>query len=367
MKLGEIAARVGCRIDAGSGTTRPTTSGPTSGDDDCDISRVAGIEQAGPGDLTFVANPKYQAQLATTRASAVIVATTADVGATEAVVLRCDNPYLAFARAVGLLAEHAPPAPGVDPLSSVAPDATLGAGVSIGPFVTIGAGAALGARTIVYPNVVIGPGASIGDDCVLHSQVSVRERVTIGHRVVLQDGVVVGSDGFGFVKQADGTHLKIPQHAAVVIEDDVEIGANTTIDRPAVGETRVGAGSKIDNLVQIAHGVTVGRRVLFAAQVGIAGSTVIEDDVVLAGQVGVAGHIRIGKGVVATAQTGVPNSIDAGEFVSGYPAIANREWLKSAAVFRSLPDMKKRVVDLEQRIHELEEKLAQCLAAAERR
>ena len=352
MKLAEIAERLGCRLDAGS--------------PNIEIGRVAGIEQAGPGDLTFVANPKYQAQLLTTRASAVIVGSAADVPQTQTAVLRCDNPYLAFARAVGLLAEHVPPAPGVDQLSAVAADASLGADVSIGAFVTVGAGASIGARTIVYPNAVIGPGASLGEDCVVHSHVSIRERVSIGHRVVLQDGVVVGSDGFGFVKQADGTHLKIPQHAAVVIEDDVEIGANTTIDRPAVGETRIGAGTKIDNLVQVAHGVTVGRRVLFAAQVGIAGSTVVEDDVVLAGQVGVAGHIRIGKGVVATAQTGVPNSIDAGEVVSGYPAIANRDWLKSAAVFRHLPEMKKRVADLEQRIKELEEKLAQCLPARDR-
>ena len=161
------------------------------------------------------------------------------------------------------------------------------------------------------------------------------------------------------MKQADGTHFKIPQHADVVVEDDVEIGANTTIDRPAVGETRIPAGTKIDNLVQIAHGVTVGRRVLFASQVGIAGSTVVEDDVVLAGQVGVAGHLRIGKGVVATAQTGVPNSVEAGEVVSGYPAIPNRDWLKSSAVFRQLPSLKKRVADLEQRIKELEEKLSE--------
>ena len=201
--------------------------------------------------------------------------------------------------------------------------------------------------------MVIGPGAVVGDDCVVHAHVSIRERVQIGHRVILQDGAVIGSDGFGFVKLADGTHVKIPQHADVVIEDDVEIGANTTIDRPAVGETRISAGTKIDNLVQIAHGVTVGRRVLFAAQVGIAGSTVVEDDVVLAGQVGVAGHLRIGKGVVATAQTGVPNSVDAGEVISGYPAIPNRDWLKSSAVFRQLPSLKKRVADLEQRIAEL--------------
>jgi UDP-3-O-[3-hydroxymyristoyl] glucosamine N-acyltransferase len=195
--------------------------------------------------------------------------------------------------------------------------------------------------------------------------VSIRERVKLGRRVVVQDGAVLGSDGFGFVKLADGTRMKIPQHADVIIEDDVEIGANSTIDRPAVGETRIGAGTKIDNLVQIAHGVTIGRRVVFAAQVGIAGSTVVEDDVVLAGQVGVAGHLRIGKGVVATAQTGVPNSVDPGQLISGYPAIPNRDWLKSSAVFRHLPALKKRVAELEQRIAELQEKLEACRPPSE--
>jgi UDP-3-O-[3-hydroxymyristoyl] glucosamine N-acyltransferase len=252
-----------------------------------------------------------------------------------------------------------PPARGIDRHSSIASDATVGDDVSIGPFVAVGSGAVIGRRTIIYPNVTIGPGARIGDDCVIHSHVSIRERVQIGNRVVLQDGVVAGSDGFGFVKQADGAHLKIPQHADVVIEDDVEIGANTTIDRPAVGETRIQAGAKIDNLVQIGHGVSVGRRALFAAQVGIAGSTVIDDDVVLAGQVGVAGHIRVGRGVIATGQAGLTNSVDEGEFVSGCPAIPNRDWLKSSAVFHQLPDLKKRVADLEQRLRELEDKLAE--------
>jgi UDP-3-O-[3-hydroxymyristoyl] glucosamine N-acyltransferase len=184
--------------------------------------------------------------------------------------------------------------------------------------------------------------------------VSIRERVRIGHRVIVQDGAVVGSDGFGFARRPDGSHHKIPQIGGVVIEDDVEIGANSTIDRPAVGETRIGAGTKIDNLVQIAHGVAVGRHVLLAAQVGVAGSVTIEDNVMLAGQVGVAGHITLGKGVVATAQTGIPNSVEAGAFISGYPAIPNRDWLKSSAVFRKLPELKKLVADLERRIEELE-------------
>ena len=191
---------------------------------------------------------------------------------------------------------------------------------------------------------------------MLHARVSIRERVRLGHRVVVQDGAVIGSDGFGFARRPDGTHHKIPQIGGVVIEDDVEIGANTTIDRPAVGETRIGAGTKIDNLVQIAHGVTIGRNVLLAAQVGIAGSATIEDDVMLAGQVGVAGHITIGKGVVATAQTGIPNSVEAGAFVSGYPG---HRQPRLAARVGGLPQAasssRRLVADLERRIRELED------------
>lgn len=351
MTLRELAERLQCRLE---------------GDGDVEIECVAGIDRAKPGDLTFIANPKYHAQLGTTRASAVIVSTTLPAVGSRAALLRTENPYLAFARALMLLAPPTQPLKGIDPSSAVAADARLGADVAIGAFASIGPGATIGARTVVYPHAVVGAGASIGEDCVVHAHASVREGVRIGHRVILQDGAVVGSDGFGFVRQADGTHLKIPQHADVVIEDDVEIGANTTIDRPAVGETRISAGTKIDNLVQIAHGVTVGRRSLFAAQVGIAGSTVIDDDVTLAGQVGVAGHLRIGKGVVATAQTGIPNSLDAGEFVSGYPAIPNRDWLKSSAVFRQLPALRKRVAELEQRIAELEGKLEACRIPSDR-
>jgi len=341
LKLQDIAVRLRCRLE---------------GDGNIEIERVAGIEQAGPGDLTFLANRKYYPYLETTAASAVIVGNETPANGATMALLRSEHPALSFAHAVTLFVSAAEPARGIDSLAAIAADAALGDDVSIGPFVAIGAGATIGNRAIIYPNVVIGAGAVIGDDCVLHSHVSIRERVQIGARVILHDGAVIGSDGFGFVKQADGSHFKIPQHGDVVIEDDVEVGANTTIDRPAVGETRVAAGSKIDNLVQIGHGVSVGKRVLFAAQVGVAGSTTVDDDVVLAGQVGVAGHIRIGKGVVATAQTGVPNSIEPGEFVSGYPAIPNRDWLKASAIFRQLPALKKRIVALEARIRELEEK-----------
>jgi len=213
---------------------------------------------------------------------------------------------------------------------------------------------------------VIGPGVRVGDDCVIHSHTTVRERVTIGHRVILHDGVVVGSDGFGFATQKDGTHLKIPQLADVVIEDDVEVGANSTIDRPAVGETRIGAGTKIDNLVQVAHGVALGRRVLLAAQVGIAGSTTIEDDVMMAGQSGVTGHVRVGRGAKIGAKSAVLQSVEAEGFVTGHPAFEHADWRRASIVFRQLPALKKRLDELEHQVAELEEKLAACRAEMNR-
>ena len=338
MKLSELAARLECRLD---------------GDGEIDVTRVVGIEDAAAGDLTFFANAKYARALRATRASAVILGVGAE--AAPCAMLRTPNPYLAFARAMALFAQPWRPAPGIHPRAFVADGAAVAPDASIGPFAVVERGTRIGARTIVHAHVTIGPEAEIGDDCVIHSRVSIREGVTLGHRVVVQDGAVIGSDGFGFAHDADGAHLKIPQVGGVVIEDDVEIGANTAIDRPAVGETRIRAGAKIDNLVQIAHGVTVGRHALLAAQVGIAGSTTIEDSVTLAGQVGVAGHLTIGKGTVATAQTGIPNSVDAGSFISGYPAIPNRDWLKASAVFRKLPELRKTLAELQARIARLEQ------------
>jgi UDP-3-O-[3-hydroxymyristoyl] glucosamine N-acyltransferase len=342
VKLRELAERLACRLE---------------GDGEIDIHRVAGIEQAVAGDLTFLSNPRYLRLLPETRASAVIL--DESMPSAPCAMLRSPHPYLSFANAVVLFAPASTPRPGIDPLSAVAADATLGPGVAIGAFVSIGPGARIGARTVIYPNVTIGEGASIGDDCVIHAQASIRERVQIGHRVIVQDGASIGSDGFGFVRRPDGTHQKIPQISHVVIEDDVEIGANAAIDRPAVGETRVRAGAKIDNLVQIAHGVTVGRNTLLAAQVGIAGSSTVGDNVTLAGQVGVAGHIEIGDGVRASAQSGIPNSVDAGAFVSGYPAIDNHDWLRASAVFRRLPELRRTIQQLDRRIAELESRLAQ--------
>lgn len=340
MKLKEIAERLECRLE---------------GDGEIEIKRVAAIEDASAGDLTFFTNPKYARELRTTKASAIILSEKAEP--VPCAMLRVQHPYLAFAKAVSLFAVDDRPAAGIHPLASVAASAAVAEDASIGPFTVVGDGARIGSRTIVHSNVAIGNGAQVGADCVVHSRVSIRERVQIGDRVIVQDGAVIGSDGFGFAARPDGTHQKIPQVGGVVIEDDVEIGANAAIDRPAVGETRVGAGSKIDNLVQVAHGVTIGRNVLLAAQVGIAGSTTIEDAVTLAGQVGVSGHITIGKGTIATAQTGIPNSVDAGSFISGYPAIDNRDWLKSSAVFRKLPELRKAIADLEARLAELEARL----------
>jgi UDP-3-O-[3-hydroxymyristoyl] glucosamine N-acyltransferase len=330
MRLRELAARLDCRLD---------------GDGDVEIARVAGIQDAGPGDVTFLANPKYEKLLPLTRASAVIAREGS--AAAPCAMLRARDPYLAFARAVGLFAPAWRPSPGLHALTAIGRDATIGADVSIGAFVAIGEGAAIGDRTVIFPNVTIGPGARIGDDCVVHANVSIRERVTIGNRVILQNGVVIGGDGYGFVRRGDGTHEKIPQVAAVVIEDDVELGANTTVDRPAVGETRIKAGTKIDNLVQIAHGVVVGRNVLMAAQVGVAGSTEIGDDVVFGGQVGVGGHLTIGRGAVAVGQSGVTNSLEPRAMVAGYPAIDSREWRRASVLFRRLPELKRRLERLE--------------------
>lgn len=333
MKLRELAERLGCRLE---------------GDGNVEIVRVAGIQDAQPGDLTFLANPKYEATVAQTRASAVLLRDEAP--SAPCAMLRTSDPYLAFARAVGFFAPAWRPAAGTHALAAVAADARIGGNVSIGAFVSIGEGASIGDNTVVFPNVTIGPGVQIGADCVIHSNVAIRERVIIGRRVVLQDGVVIGSDGYGFVRRGDGTHEKIPQIATVVIEDDVELGANTTVDRPAVGETRIRTGTKIDNLVQIGHGVTVGRNVLMAAQVGIAGSTDVDDDVVFGGQVGVGGHLTIGRGSVAVGQSGVTNSLEPGAMVAGYPAIDSREWRKASVVFKRLPELKRRIETLEARL-----------------
>jgi UDP-3-O-[3-hydroxymyristoyl] glucosamine N-acyltransferase len=340
LKLRDLAERLHCRLE---------------GDGDLDITRVAGIEDAGPGDLTFLANQKYASLVARTRASAIILSDSAPPA--PCAMVRAAHPYRSFADALSVLGRSEQPPAGIHPSAIVAPEARIGSDVSIGPLVVIATGAEIGDRVALHAHVVIGPGARIGPDSILHARVTVRERSILGARVVVQDGAVIGSDGFGFVTDSDGHHHKIPQQSIVVIEDDVEIGANTTIDRPAVGETRIGRGTKIDNLVMIAHGVQIGEGTILAAQVGIAGSSKLGRGVVLAGQVGVAGHIEIGDRARATAQTGIPSSVEAFALVSGYPAIDNRDWLKAVAIFRTLPELKRRLSDLMGRLEALEKRI----------
>jgi UDP-3-O-[3-hydroxymyristoyl] glucosamine N-acyltransferase len=334
--LGELARRLECSVE---------------GDAAIEIRRVAKIEDAGPGDLTFLANPRYASKLATTRASAVIL-NGEDVAAPCAVI-RSKSPYLTFARAAQVLAPAQTFAAGIHALAHVAPDAHVDPSATVSAFAVIGSGARIGARTIIHPHVVVGDGTAIGSDCVLHAHVSIRERCSIGARVIIQNGAVVGSDGYGFAQRPDGSHEKIPQTGPVVIEDDVEIGANTTIDRPAVGETRIKAGTKIDNLVQVGHGVVVGKHVLLAAQVGIAGSTVVGDHVMFGGQAGAAGHLTIGDRVKVGARAAIFSSVPDEAFVAGTPAIDNEEWKKASAVFRKLPELRRKLMELEARLAEI--------------
>jgi UDP-3-O-[3-hydroxymyristoyl] glucosamine N-acyltransferase len=262
--------------------------------------------------------------------------------------------YLAFARAVAILMPASRPAPGISGLAVIDATAQIGPDVSIAPFVVIGAGARVGARTILESHVVVGTGVAIGADCHIHALAAIREGTELGQRVVIQSGAVIGSDGFGFARRPDGGHEKIPQVARVVIEDDVEIGANSTVDRPAIGETRIGAGTKIDNLVQVAHGVRIGREVLLAAQVGIAGSTVLEDRVVMAGQSGATGHVTLGKGAVVGAKSAVTKDIGAGEHVAGVPAGDVAAWRESAVLVRRLPEFRETLAQLDARLKLLE-------------
>jgi UDP-3-O-[3-hydroxymyristoyl] glucosamine N-acyltransferase len=338
--LADLARRLACLLE---------------GDGSIEITRVASLDDAGPGDVTFLSNPKYASKLATTRASAVIADD--QVATAPCAILRTPQPYLTFAAAVGVLTPPESIAPGISPLAAIDPTAVLGPDVAIGPFVSIGARARVGARTVVRPHVAIGRGASVGVDCVIHAHVSIREDVVLGDRVVVQDAAVVGSDGFGFARRPDGSHQKIPQVGRVVVEDDVEIGAQSAIDRPAIGETRIGGGTKIDNLVQVAHGVHIGRNVLLAAQSGIAGSTVLDDDVVMAGQSGATGHVHLGRGAKVGAKSAVTKDVPAGHHVAGIPAGDVEEWREATVLARRLPELRKAVAELESRLAALEAKV----------
>ncbi|HKW66269.1 MAG TPA: UDP-3-O-(3-hydroxymyristoyl)glucosamine N-acyltransferase [Terriglobales bacterium] len=327
MKLGELAATLGARLENGSPET--------------EITGVAGIEEAGAGQITFVANPRYAGAARTTKAAAVIVAE--DFPAANTALLRSRNPYLDFARAIELFYRPPKYAVGVHSTAVVHPSAKIGKNASIGPYVVVDEDVQIGKNCVLLAHAVIYRGARIGHNFLAHAHAVVRENCRLGDNVTLQNGAVIGGDGFGFAKDNEGRWRKIAQSGPAVLEDDVEVQANACVDRASIGETRVGKGTRIDNLVQVGHGSRVGNNTLLCAQVGLAGSTEVGDNVILAGQVGVAGHCKIGDGVIATAQSGIPNDVAAGKVVSGYPAIDNRLWLRCVAVFNRLPELLKMV------------------------
>ncbi len=327
--------------------------GTVVGDGSVAIRGVAGIREASPGDVTFLANARYEAHLVETRASAVICDRQPRVCAIP--LLQVDNPYLAFQQAVRVFRpDFYRPAPGVHPSAVIAPDAVLGEGVSVGPHCVIEAGARLGERSVMMAGGYLGARAEIGADGYLYPRVVVREECVVGARCILHAGVVIGSDGFGFAFDS-GRYHKVPQVGNVVIGDDVEIGAHTCIDRATTDSTRVGDGTKIDNLVQIGHNVVVGRHCIIVAQTGIAGSTQLEDYVTLGGQVGVAGHLRVEKGAMVGAQSGVTRDVKSKEVVSGYPAVPHGAWKRISVLLLRLPQLFQKARDLEQRVETLEQ------------
>lgn len=341
MKLSEIAERLG---------------GTLEGDGRLEIAAVAGLKEAGPGDLSFLANPKYAAQVATTKAAAVIVPSDWDRPAKCALV-RVQNSDQAFALAAEFFHEPVPaPAPGIHPTAVVAGSAKFGAGVSIGAFCTIEEGVVIGAGSVVSAHCHIGYKTTIGSGCLFYPMVSTREFTEIGNRVIIHNGSVVGSDGFGYAVQPDGSRTKIPQIGKVVIEDDVEIGANVTIDRARFGKTRIGKGTKIDNLVQIAHNVVIGEHSVMCGQSGVSGSTTIGSRVILAGQAGLAGHLEVGDGAIVGAQAGVMKDVPPKDFVIGSPAMNHLQTKKMIANMVTLPKLKDKVRQLEAELAELRQK-----------
>ena len=338
MKLAAIAEHIGGILE-GVGTI--------------EIKAVAGLKEAGVGDISFLANPKYAAQVAETRASAVIVPLDWDREVSCALI-RAENSDKAFAEVAQLFHRPVPaPPPGVHPSAVVNESVRLGEGVSIGAHCTIAADVVIGEHTVIQPNCVIGHGTVIGDNCLIYPLVSLREYTEIGHRVIIHNGAVIGSDGFGYAVQPDGSRTKIPQIGNVVIEDDVEIGANVAIDRARFGKTRIGRGTKIDNLVQIAHNVVVGEHSVMCGQAGVSGSTTIGSRVILAGQAGLAGHLEVGDGAIVGAQAGVMKNVPEKDFVMGSPAMNHMVTKKMIANMVTLPKLKDKVKQLEAAVEKL--------------
>jgi UDP-3-O-[3-hydroxymyristoyl] glucosamine N-acyltransferase len=325
MKLQQIASQLNLTLENGS--------------PDTEITGVAGIEEAGPGHVTFVSNPKYTALAKTTKASAVIV--DEKFPPIQTAVLRSKNAYLAFAQAIALFYQPPKYEAGIHSTAAIHPSAKIGKGTHIGPYVSIDRDVEIGANAVLLSHVVIYPGVKIGDNFFAHAHAVVREYCEIGNNVVLQNGVIIGGDGYGFAKDEHGRWQKILQSGPTILEDDVEVQSNSCVDRASVGETRIARGVKIDNLAQVGHGSSVGENTLLCAQVGLAGSTEIGKNAILAGQVGVAGHCHVGDNVIITAQSGTHGDIPAGSMISGAPAFDHKLWLRCMAVFPKLPEMAK--------------------------
>jgi UDP-3-O-[3-hydroxymyristoyl] glucosamine N-acyltransferase len=337
MRLDEIAEKLSCKIE---------------GDGAIQINGVATLEKASSGDLSFLTNPKYFKEAKTTKASAIIVGN--DCPVLNLPMLRHENPYLIFAKAIEIFYSPKPAKPEIHPTAWIADTAKIEKGVSIGAYTYVGDEVIVEEFVDIKANCTIYQKATIGAGTIIHSGSTIREGVKIGKRCIIQNNAVVGSDGFGYAKEQGGSWYKILQAGTVVIGDDVEIGAGTTIDRAALGETSIDAGTKIDNLVQIGHGSMIGKNSLICAQVGLAGSTKVGDEVILAGQVGIAGHLTIGDRAMATAQAGIGHSIEPGKVVSGSPELDNKTWLRATAAFARLPIIQKTVRDLEKRIEAIE-------------
>jgi UDP-3-O-[3-hydroxymyristoyl] glucosamine N-acyltransferase len=342
MKLSEIASKLGCR---------------TEGPPDTEITGVAGIDHAKPGHVTFLANRRYFPLLKTTDASAVLLQDGITMerapGARPISALRSTNPYLDFARAIEFFYESPRYTPGIHPTAVIAKSARIGEGAHIGPYCFVDEDAQIGSNAVLHSFVTIYRGAKIGADFFAHAHAVVREFCSIGDRVILQNGVIIGGDGLGFAKRKDGSWYKIAQSGAAILEDDVEVQANACVDRATVGETRIGRGSKLDDLVLVGHASKVGSNAMLCGQVGLAGSTHVGNGVILAGQVGTAGHLSVGDNTVVTAKSGIPNDVPARAMYSGYPAVDNRQWLKSVAALNRLPELQKRVWELEDEIEKL--------------
>jgi UDP-3-O-[3-hydroxymyristoyl] glucosamine N-acyltransferase len=335
MKISELAERTGARVEGAA--------------EDLVIIGAAGLDDAGEGHVTFLANPRYTARVNSTRASAIYLSEEAQTDR-QIAILRVKDPYLAYTRALRIFNPEAELEPFVHPSAVIDPSARVAQRVAIGACVVIGRNAFIGDDVRIYPNVTIYDDVTIGRGSVIHSGVAIRERTVIGERVVIHNNSVIGCDGFGYAKDEEKRWLKIPQAGRVVIEDDVEIGAATTVDRASVGESRIGRGSKLDNLVQVGHSCTIGEDTLLCAQVGLAGSSHIGSRVILAGQAGVAGHLTIGDDVVLTAKSATSHDIPAGKVISGIPAFDNKDWLRSTAAFRRLGDIQRTVRELQRKI-----------------